>query len=70
MDAVANLRDIHDILQQEQSALAMEKLAKEFPLKFARASFVKQQLETFLGIQSSTSSSRGGYSSSLSMRAT
>ncbi len=62
IDAAANLRDIHDILEQEQSALAMQNLAKEFPLKYARAASVKEQLQQFLGIESSAPMS-GNFSS-------
>ncbi len=64
MDAAANLRDIYNIIQQEQSATAMENLAREFILQHARASSVKQQVEAFLGIASS--SGGGGMSSSSS----
>ena len=67
MDAAANLRDIHEILENEQSALAMQNLAKEFPLRHARAAAVKEQLEAFLGIQSTSGgSSRSSSSSSYS----
>ncbi len=51
MDAAANLRDIYQILQQEQSSLALENLAREFVLTNARATQVKEQLEVFLGIE-------------------
>ncbi len=62
MDAASNLLDIHRIIEQEQSTRALEELAKEFPLKHARASFVKEQLELFLGLKKpqSSSSGRGG----------
>lgn len=60
MDAAANLRDINDILEQEQSTVALENLAREFVLEHARASSIKEQLEVFLGI----SSGGGGASSS------
>ncbi|MEM8733239.1 MAG: secretin N-terminal domain-containing protein, partial [Planctomycetota bacterium] len=63
MDAAANLRDIHEILELEQSAIAMQDLAKEFPLTFARAASVKTQLEQFLGLQSSSGGMSGGMSS-------
>ncbi len=66
IDAAANLRDIHEILEQEQSVVALENLAREFPLTYAKASSVKQQLETFLG--TGNSSSGGGPSSSNAMR--
>ncbi|GAB5402509.1 MAG: hypothetical protein Aurels2KO_07400 [Aureliella sp.] len=65
MDAAANLLDIYNIIQQEQSATALENLAREFVLKHARASSVKQQVEAFLGI---ASSSGGGMPSSSSAR--
>ena len=64
MDAAANLNDIHSILEQEESAIALENLAREFPLEHARASSVKLQLESFLGIQSSSGGSGGDMSSS------
>ncbi|MCA9132133.1 MAG: hypothetical protein KDA45_03230 [Planctomycetales bacterium] len=57
MDVAINLRDMHDVLEQEQSLLALENLAREFPLQHARASAVKEQLQAFLGIESN---SRGG----------
>lgn len=60
MDAVGNLREIYDILTREQSALAMENLAEEFPLQHARASQVKTALEEFLGIQASGSGATFG----------
>ncbi|MCA9192075.1 MAG: hypothetical protein KDB03_09940 [Planctomycetales bacterium] len=65
MDAATNLLDIHRLLEQEQSAIALENLAKEFILSHARASQVKEQLEAFLGIQRSAG---GGSMSSDSMR--
>lgn len=68
MDAAGNLRDIHEIIEQEQSAIAMENLAREFPLQFARASSVKEQLETFLGIQSSRGGGGSSYMSSSTAR--
>lgn len=60
MDAVSNLREIHDILTQEQSAVATANLAEEFRLEHARASQVKSDLEEFLGIQPSSSTSPAG----------
>ncbi|GIW97178.1 MAG: hypothetical protein KatS3mg111_0511 [Pirellulaceae bacterium] len=60
MDAVANLRDIYAIIQEEESAVALQNLAREFPLKYARAATVKMQLEAFLGLQSSSSTGGGG----------
>lgn len=67
MDAAANLRDIYSIIEQEQSSTALENLAREFVLTHARASSVKMQLETFLGI-SSGGGAPGGSSSSSTAR--
>ncbi len=60
MDCAGNLLDIHRVLEDEQSVQAMENLAREFPLKHARASYVKEQLEVFLGLKKSSASSSGG----------
>ncbi len=60
MDAAANLNDIHRVLDQEQSLAAIADLAREFPLKHARSTFVKEQLEIFLGLKKPSSSSQGG----------
>ncbi|HBE70835.1 MAG TPA: hypothetical protein DDW52_22035 [Planctomycetaceae bacterium] len=54
MDAAANLRDIYAILEREESTGSLDDLAKEFVLEYARASTVKQKIETFLGIASSS----------------
>lgn len=59
MDSAANLLDIANVLDQEQSLQALENLAREFPLEYARASNVKEQLEIFLGIKKPSSSGRG-----------
>ena len=61
MDAVRNLKEIHRLLTEEQSGdgnLDAPGPVREFPLQYARAADVVQQLETFLGI--SKSSGRGG----------
>lgn len=62
MDAAANVYDLHKVIDAEQSAEAIGDLAKEFPLTYARAAFVKDQLEIFLGLKKpqSSTSSRGG----------
>ncbi len=67
MDAAANLIDIHRVLEQEQSLEAIADLAREFPLKHARSSFVKEQLEIFLGLKKPPSTSRGGGGGDLEM---
>ena len=51
MDAVANLREVARILEDEQSAESVAKLAKEFVLEHVRASEVIRDLERFLGIE-------------------
>jgi type II secretory pathway component GspD/PulD (secretin) len=51
MDAVANLRDLHRILQSEQSRDGRRRLVREFTLVHVRASELQEQLETFLGIE-------------------
>ncbi|MFV2068849.1 MAG: secretin N-terminal domain-containing protein, partial [Pirellulales bacterium] len=51
MDAVANLRAIHDLLKHEQSDTVQERLFKEFILKYTKASDVVSQLESLLGIE-------------------
>ncbi len=60
MDAASNLRDIYEILEMEQSAKALENLAREFVLEHARASSIKVQLEEFLGINRPGGGGGGG----------
>ncbi len=52
MDAAANLREIYDVLQEEQSAGSQERLVQEFVLKHARAEDVHEQLMGLLGLSS------------------
>ena len=59
LDIAGNLRELYDILTEEQSAVALENLAQEFQLVYARASQVKGDLERFLGIQSEGAAARG-----------
>ena len=49
MDAVINLRELHAVLQEEQSANGQERLVREFVLKHARAEDVREQLLGLLG---------------------
>ncbi len=49
MDAVVNLRDMYAVLKDEQSAESQQRLPKKFPLQYARASEVREQLLTLLG---------------------
>jgi type II secretory pathway component GspD/PulD (secretin) len=52
MDIAKNLAEIQEILIREQSAVALENLAQEFHLAFARASDVKEDLEAWLNLKS------------------
>ena len=51
MDAVANLREIYHLLQQEQSESGQDNLIREFVLEHARASDVMTSLEGLLGLE-------------------
>ncbi|MEZ6134083.1 MAG: secretin N-terminal domain-containing protein [Pirellulaceae bacterium] len=68
MDAAANLLDIHEILENEQSLQALENLAREFTLEHARASAVKMQLEEFLGLSSNAGGSSGSSRDAMRMQ--
>ncbi len=50
MDAVINLRDIYKVLKEEQSGAGQERLVREFPLQYARASDAVEQLNDLLGL--------------------
>ena len=52
MDAVINLREIYALLKEEQSADSQHRLIQTFTLQYARASEVREQLQTLLGIES------------------
>lgn len=54
MDAVINLREIYQLLQQEQSDSGQDKLIREFVLEHARAADVMASLEALLGLESKT----------------
>lgn len=51
MDAVVNLREIHAVLEQEQSNEGEERLVRPFVLRFARAEEVAEQLKELLGLK-------------------
>ena len=51
IDAVINLREIHAVLEQEQSNEGEERLVRPFVLKFARAEEVAEQLKELLGLK-------------------
>ena len=51
MDAVINLREIYAVISAEQSAESQHRQPRVFVLKYARASEVRNQLQTLLGIE-------------------
>ncbi len=51
MDAVINLREMHAVLEQEQSNEGEERLVRPFVLRFARAEEVAEQLKELLGLK-------------------
>jgi len=56
IDAVANLREIFAVLQEEQSVGSQESLVQEFVLQHARATDVHEYLIGLLGMQPKSSS--------------
>lgn len=52
LDAAANLRELYAVLTREQSTTSQERLVREFPLQFARATDVSEQLKGLLGMDS------------------
>jgi type II secretory pathway component GspD/PulD (secretin) len=52
IDAVVNLRQIHDLLSKAQSTGGEERLVREFPLEHTRAADVKELLMELLGLES------------------
>jgi hypothetical protein len=51
IDAVVNLRDIRDVLTDEQSKQGRERLVQEFRLEHVRAAEVVEQLQELLGLE-------------------
>ncbi|MEX2288429.1 MAG: secretin N-terminal domain-containing protein [Planctomycetaceae bacterium] len=51
VDAVANLREIYRLLEQEQSQTGQERLLANFPLKYTRAADIKTKIEALLGVE-------------------
>ncbi len=51
MDAVVNLREVANLLQQERDSNSRDALAPEFKLRYLPAEEAKQMLEQFLGIE-------------------
>ncbi|GAB5441391.1 MAG: secretin N-terminal domain-containing protein [Fuerstiella sp.] len=60
MDTAASLRDIYQILLDEQSNSGQEQLVKTFRLEHRRASEVIQLLYTLLGLENEAAASGGG----------
>ncbi len=58
MDSAANLTELFRVLDEEQSEIAQEGLAREFELEFVRASEAKEQLSSFIGFDDKSSSKR------------
>lgn len=51
IDAVANLRDIRDVLNDEQSNKGRKRLVREFKLEYVRAQEVLEHLQGLLGLE-------------------
>lgn len=51
IDAVINLREIYTLMVSEQSGSATQRIPREFPLQFAKASDVVEQLQGLLGME-------------------
>lgn len=60
MDSVTNLREIFEVLQDEQSRDGQEQLVKEFRLKHVRAMDVDSMLRDLLGMQKAPGGGGGG----------
>ncbi len=56
MDAVKNLREIYQVLEEEQSGEGEQGLVKVFHLEYTSAESVVEQLRDFLGLESKSSS--------------
>lgn len=60
MDAVTNLREIYEVLVEEQSRDGKEQLVQEFPLKHTRAADVDRMLRALMGMQKNQDGEAGG----------
>lgn len=67
MDAVAHLRELNDVLQEEQTN-STAKSMREFPLRFTRADEIKEKVLELMGESSSRSTSRSTSSSARQMQ--
>lgn len=59
MDAVINLRQLYQVLTEEQSDSGQDRLVREFPLKNSAAEEVVEQLNQLLGIEPKSSAPTG-----------
>ena len=59
MDAVLNLRQIYQVLKEEQSDTGQDQLVQEFVLKHTSAAEVVEHLNTLLGIESKNGAPKG-----------
>lgn len=59
LDVVVNLRDLHQMLREEQSPESRSTKVHEFFLRHTRAEDIKPHLETLIGKNSGSGSSRG-----------
>lgn len=55
VDVVVNLREIHRLLNDEQTGGSQDRLVREFVLQYTKAVEVKTQLEVLLGVQQKSS---------------
>lgn len=60
MDAVTNLREIYEVLREEQSRDGQEQLVREFQFKHVRASDVDAMLRELLGLPKANAGGGGG----------
>jgi type II secretory pathway component GspD/PulD (secretin) len=51
IDMAVNLRQLYNLLDEEQGRKSLNRLAQEFPLRYTRATEVVDQLELFLGLK-------------------
>ncbi|MSR59232.1 MAG: hypothetical protein EXS05_16580 [Planctomycetaceae bacterium] len=60
IDAVANLREIRDVLRDEQSGQGRKRLVREFKLEYVRAGDVLESLQGLLGLEKTPGAAPAG----------
>lgn len=60
IDAVVNLREVHTLLNEEQSPDGQKRLVREFRLQHTKATEVQELLLALLGVEKKSPSSGGG----------